>query len=416
MASSTDYDDNAHDSGTAEYEPGALEYALSSLPPELRVLVVDQLDEERSLLASVLVRGGDDNAKTTVVIASDEPCPLLSLPSELLMLVVETLEPVPLANFAAASVVCLETTHGELRAALLAAVKRCLLPDTEQHWYVPDFWCQGQICDALVSCPYFRLPDDLLAVPAGFFRGSSVRELTLPAGLTSIGNFAFRLCPRLTKVSIPVTLTSIGNNAFDGSFRLTDLSLPDSLTTIGDFAFQGTCLTELTLPVALASMGEGVFDGCFLLAKISIPDAITVIGNFLCSGCIALHQITFPATLTKIGSYSFHNCTSLTNLSLPATLTTLGNGALRGCTRLSVLNLPASMTSIGSHALHDCSSLTHLTLPDTITSIGSNAFKGMASLTELNFPAALTTISDGICNGALPELNALTRPPTPPSC
>ena len=68
MASSTGYDDNAHDSGTAEYEPGALEYALSSLPPELRVLVVDQLDEERSLLASVLVRGGDDNAKTTVVI------------------------------------------------------------------------------------------------------------------------------------------------------------------------------------------------------------------------------------------------------------------------------------------------------------------------------------------------------------
>ena len=96
MARSTvDYDDNVHSSTT--YEPAALDNALSSLPPELRVLVVEQhLDEKRSLLASV-VRGGDDNAETPAI-ASDEPCPLLSLPSELLTLVVETLETLDLAH------------------------------------------------------------------------------------------------------------------------------------------------------------------------------------------------------------------------------------------------------------------------------------------------------------------------------
>ena len=324
MASAVDYDDNVH-SSTA-YEPAALEYALSSLPPELRVLMVEHLDEKRSLLASV-VRGGDDNAETP---ASGEPCPLLSLPSELLTLVVETLETLELAHFATSSSTCAVSTKAALHAALLAAVKRCLLPDTEQHWYVPDFWCQGQVSDALVSCPYFRLPDDLVAIPAGFFRGScSLTELVLPAGLTSIGAYAFRLCPRLKKLTLPVTLEHIGNNALDGCFRLTELALSDSLATIGSFAFQSTSLTELTLPADLAAMGEGVFESCSYLTSLIIPEAITDIGNFFAAGCIALRQITLPATLTSIGSYAFHNCINLRTLILPATLITLGNGAFR---------------------------------------------------------------------------------------
>ena len=211
--SSTEYDCSVH-SSTAEYEPAALEYALSSLPPELLMLVLGQLEEKHSLLAPDM-RGSvdnhspstnsNDNAETAVV-ASDAPCPLLSLPPELLLCVVETLEKQWLASFAAASVVCLSTAHGELRAALLESVQRCLLPDTEEHWHVPDFWRQGQVSDALVSCPYFRLPEDLVSIPAGFFRGCSMTRLTLPAGLTSIGNFAFRLCVRLTKLAIPATL------------------------------------------------------------------------------------------------------------------------------------------------------------------------------------------------------------------
>ena len=328
--------------GAAEYEPAALElldhehkqlaaaleYALSSLPPELLVLVVEQLDEKRSLSASVM-REGDDNAEMAVA-DSEEPCPLLSLPPELLTLVVETLEKQWLASFAAASIVCLGVAHDELREALLAAVKRSLLPDTEQHWYVPDFWCQGQVSDALVSCPYFRLPDDLVAIPAGTFRGNcSLTELALPVGLTSIGAYAFRLCPRLKKLTLPVTLENIGNNALDGCFRVTELALPDSLATIGNFAFQGTSLTELTLPVDLASMGEGVFDSCSYLTSLNIPEAITVIGNFFSAGCIALREITLPAALTSIGSYAFHNCTDLRTIILPATLRTLGNGAFR---------------------------------------------------------------------------------------
>jgi hypothetical protein len=61
-----------------------------------------------------------------------------------------------LASFAAASSVCLAAAQGELRAALHAAVTRCLGPGSG-----PETMARN----ALVSCPYFSLPEDLLDVP-----------------------------------------------------------------------------------------------------------------------------------------------------------------------------------------------------------------------------------------------------------
>ena len=49
----------------------------------------------------------------------------------------------------------------------------------------------------------------------------------------------------LTSVTLPQGLTTIGDWAFDGCTGLTSVTLPDSLTTIGDCAFYGcTGLTD----------------------------------------------------------------------------------------------------------------------------------------------------------------------------
>ena len=88
--------------------------------------------------------------------AADEPRTLATLPTELLTLVAENLDTHSLAQFAAASTVCLAAAHGVLRAALLAAVERCLLPG-------------GRISNTLAVCPYFRLPDDLVVLPERAF-------------------------------------------------------------------------------------------------------------------------------------------------------------------------------------------------------------------------------------------------------
>ena len=45
--------------------------------------------------------------------------------------------------------------------------------------------------DKLVASPHFRLPDDLVAIPAGaFMHCTSLTQLTIPATVATIGNGA----------------------------------------------------------------------------------------------------------------------------------------------------------------------------------------------------------------------------------
>ena len=71
-----------------------------------------------------------------------------------------------LASFAAASSACLAAAQGELRAALHAAVTRCLVPDSGPETVVRN---------ALVSCPYFSLPEDLIDIPERSFELTRTR-------------------------------------------------------------------------------------------------------------------------------------------------------------------------------------------------------------------------------------------------
>ena len=87
-----------------------------------------------------------------------------SLPTELLMLVAKELDDDvrSLGRFAAASAECQLAAHEELRDALLVAVRQSFSP---QRYRLP--WGRraprALLSDALVACPYFRLPDDLAA-------------------------------------------------------------------------------------------------------------------------------------------------------------------------------------------------------------------------------------------------------------
>eukprot|EP00964_Phaeocystis_antarctica_P049593 scaffold28755_cov66-Phaeocystis_antarctica.AAC.4 len=94
-----------------------------------------------------------------------------SLLPELVTIVAEQLDTRSLASFTAASTACLAAAQNELRVALPAAVQRCLLPGRS---------CRGM--DKLVASPHFRLPDDLVAIPAGaFMHCTSLTQLTIPA-------------------------------------------------------------------------------------------------------------------------------------------------------------------------------------------------------------------------------------------
>lgn len=64
-------------------------------------------------------------------------------------------------------------------------------------------------------------------------------SITIPEGVTSIGNFAFEDCIRMTNITIPEGVTSIGYGAFSGCEDLESVTIPDSVESIGDCAFEG---------------------------------------------------------------------------------------------------------------------------------------------------------------------------------
>ena len=51
-------------------------------------------------------------------------------------------------------------------------------------------------------------------------------SIALPAGITSIGESAFRECASLTSIALPAVLTSLGQDAFYGCASLTSIALP----------------------------------------------------------------------------------------------------------------------------------------------------------------------------------------------
>ena len=69
------------------------------------------------------------------------------------------------------------------------------------------------------------------------FDCSSLTELTIPDGVTTIGSTAFRQCRGLEKVTIPDSVTSIGKMAFFDCTALHKVRIPSSTSDIGEMAF-----------------------------------------------------------------------------------------------------------------------------------------------------------------------------------
>ena len=232
---------------------------------------------------------------------------------------------------------------------------------------------------------------------------SSIRKVVIGDGVTTIGDYAFYRCSRLTSINIPAGVTSIGSGAFSNC---------DGLTTV---TFDGTS--------TLTSIGSGAFLDCFNLTSITIPSSVTTIGDSAFKGS-GLTTVTFDgtSTLTTIGEYAFLDCSNLTSITIPSSVTTIGGGAFKG-SGLTSITIPASVESIAWHVFAGCTNIATMTvdagnpkydsrnscnaiietstntliagckntiIPDDVTTISSFAFEDCTGLTSIEIPASVT--------------------------
>ena len=124
---------------------------------------------------------------------------------------------------------------------------------------------------------YVFYVENTIIASSQFSHCSTLKQVTIPDSVTSIGKSAFSNCDSLTSVTIPNSVTSIGNSAFYSCNSLTSVTIGNGVTSIGSSAFSDcSSLTSVyckpTIPPALDRGGGGwsIFSGSSKM-KIYVP-------------------------------------------------------------------------------------------------------------------------------------------------
>lgn len=136
-------------------------------------------------------------------------------------------------------------------------------------------------------------------------------DYVFPAGVTTIGAYAFNNCDDLTSINIPSTVTTIEDRAFSGCWVLEEAVIPNSVTTIGSYAFEDCSFTYIDLPKKLTEIATGAFRDCSFLRSVVIPEGVQSIGFGAFEYCSRLTSITIPNSVTVIEDWALADCENL---------------------------------------------------------------------------------------------------------
>ena len=247
----------------------------------------------------------------------------------------------------------------------------------------------------------FKLQDGVLYDSENLIRVLDWQEnVVVPEGIKYIGADAFNAystqtpnnMETLKSITLPESLVSIGKNAFQACKALESITIPKNVSEIGGGAFSNCsslATAEILGPVKELTGTTGVFLGCAALKNVTLPDTLTNIGTGTFNGCASLEKIDLPAGLTEIGREAFNGCESLKEAVIPSGVTEIPDYAFTGCLALEKVELPEGITSIGEYAfdltaendsgdyVNENPKLKSINIPSTVTSISGNFLGGV---------------------------------------
>lgn len=259
------------------------------------------------------------------------------------------------------------------------------------------------------------IPDSVTII--GKFAFNTCRKLstiTIPSSVTEIGSGAFNECDGLKSVYISDIsawcqisfggmeanpLEHADNFYINGEY-VKEIVIPEGVTSIGDYAFAGhSTLTEITIPKSVKSIGKYAFKDCISLKNVYITDLAawcnmsidgyeaTPLNNaeYLYLNGDLIKNLTIPNSVTNISPYAFYGYKTLTSVTIHDKVSTIGFGAFAHCTGLTNLSLPDGVTSIGEYAFFNCNSIRNFTLGVGVSTIGNYAFDRCDALANVTY-------------------------------
>lgn len=232
------------------------------------------------------------------------------------------------------------------------------------------------------------------SMPPWYELRSQIIRISLPDGMTHIGNIAFYDCKSLGSVTIPGSVQSIGKMAFSNCSDITMVSFQEGLRTISDKAFEKCAsLQDLRLPGTVTSIGNHAFYFCTSLSYVSIPGSVTSFGSGIFSYCDSLKKADFAVSADALPRWTFYGCDQLTVVNtLDGTVS---------ASQLKVPNIPGGIQSettpeleISTQVVNGSTTMTSQTVitPEGETAINDTIVKNTDNSTTVS---TMTTTQRG---------------------
>ena len=183
-----------------------------------------------------------------------------------------------------------------------------------------------------------------------------IKEINVSSGIREILENTFINSKNLTKVTLPAGITGIGNDAFAGCAKLSEVYFDGTVAdwTALEKGEGNEYLTDAVIYCTDGTLNEPdntIYGDCGENASFAITEdgLLTVSGT----GAIADYEtegspwytershikgIEIKSGITGIGAYAFEGCEELVSITIPATVETVGENAFDGCTELYEIN------------------------------------------------------------------------------
>ena len=186
--------------------------------------------------------------------------------------------------------------------------------------------------------------------------------------------------------------------------KITSISLPEGLTSVGNAGFKDCMfVNHVSVPASVETIGFSAFENCRMLSNLTFAanGALTIIDNWAFYNNHELKNVVIPEGVTSIGYAAFYGCTYLSELTLPASMQAIEDNGFALCGKLQRMNVDALVPpTVAARTFEEVNRSIPVYVPDEVVP----AYQAAPVWQEFNIqgksnaPSALDDISSPISN------------------
>ncbi|MBP3494995.1 MAG: leucine-rich repeat protein [Clostridia bacterium] len=244
-----------------------------------------------------------------------------------------------------------------------------------------------------------------------FYNNGNVSKIVIPAGVKSVGNYAFAGLANLREIefnAVAMNDLSSGNYVFykagRGSEGITvtfgkDVTrVPAYLFRPSSASYPSTGDTPNIINVifeegsACEVIARDAFQDCYSLLNVQIPNSLKKIESYAFYNCNSIEKvdfsgsaadwckITFESNPLNQGADLYFKGELVTEIVIPAGVEKIPDNAFSGCTSVKKVVISSGVRQIGEGAFSSCTALEDVTISDDLLILGKYAFVNCPSL------------------------------------